>query len=127
MAESVSGGKWEKYTDNEPIDLERSATEITVEKRVREDGRMEVRACFPSGPTPLYFSPPFTFDSSGFILFLFFLPIQSFFLMSLSKSFIQSFLFSFSLFIFFSFLSFNFGDWRRKMVILSSEFFFRLC
>ena len=26
MAESVSGGKWEKYTDNEPIDLERSAT-----------------------------------------------------------------------------------------------------
>ena len=73
MAESVGGGKWEKYTDNEPIDLERSATEITVEKRVREDGRMEVRAEFPNGPSPLYFGPPFTFDSSGFILFLFFL------------------------------------------------------
>ena len=31
MAESV-GGKWEKYTDNEPIDLERSATAMVVEK-----------------------------------------------------------------------------------------------
>ena len=89
MAESVSG-KWEKCTDNEPIDLERSATAITVEKREREDGRMEVRATFPLGPTPLYFGPPFTFDSPEFVLFLFF---------------------SFSLFMFFfSFLSINFGD-----------------
>ena len=70
MAESVSGGKWEKYTDNEPLDLERSATTITVQKREREDGRMEVRAQFPDGPSPLYFGPPFTFDSSGFVLFL---------------------------------------------------------
>ena len=92
MAESVSG-MWEKYTDNEPIDLERSATTITVEKREREDGRTEVRARFPAGPTPLYFGPPFTFDSSGFVLFF----------------------------------SINFRDWRRKMFILSSEFFFRLC
>ena len=71
MAESVSG-KWEEYTDNEPIDLERSATTITVEKREKEDGRMEVKATFPNGPSPLYFGPPFTFDSSEFALFLFF-------------------------------------------------------
>ena len=106
MAESVGGGKWEKYTDNEPIDLERSATEITVEKRVDESGRMEVRAIFPPGPTPLYFGPPFTFDSSGF--FFFFLSIQFFFLMSWTKFFIQSFLFSSSLFIFFFRLSWSF-------------------
>ena len=71
MAESVSG-KWDNYTDNEPIDLEKSATAMVVEKRVSEDGRMEVRARFPDGPTPLYLGPPFTFDSPEFVLFLFF-------------------------------------------------------
>ena len=64
--------EWEKYTDNEPIDLERSATAITVEKRMGKDGRVDVKAIFPLGPTPLYFGPPFTFDSSEFVLFLFF-------------------------------------------------------
>ena len=60
--------EWEEYTDNEPIDLERSATAITVKKIVREDGREGVKARFPAGPSPLYFGPPFTFDSSGFVL-----------------------------------------------------------
>ena len=96
----------EEYTDNEPIDLERSATPITVEKRVGERMGMEVRACFPAGPTPLYFGPPFTFDSPEFVLFLFFLCLwlgslkfNPFFLMCFF-SFIQLFNTPFFLFIF---------------------------
>ena len=48
---------------------QRSAIQITVKQRVSEDGRMEVRARFPDGPTPLYFGPPFTFDSHELVLF----------------------------------------------------------
>ena len=72
----------EEYTDKEPFDLEKSATAISVKKSVGEDGRMEVSARFPLGPTPLYFGPPFTFDSSEFVSFSFSFSFFSFFVFS---------------------------------------------
>ena len=92
----------EEYIDKEPFDLEKSATAISVKKRVGKDGRMEVSARFPLGPTPLYFGPPFTFDSSEFCFFFFFFFFFLFFcvlkffqqLFELSFKFKQTFSFS---------------------------------